>query len=467
MIGVEVPKNVYNKPVQIIEGLDLEAELRECNELKLRSRRIIAPDEDKNLQPEEPHPNKTLTVGDQLGEDTVRQKTLEQIITTSPPFPEILMILCPIEHLEFDLLGEFKNICKETPVKYEDPGNPIVIVQINGHSFPNALVDLGATINIITTTTCEMLGITALEPTTTLLELANHSVIRPKGTLPDVMVSVDTWEYPKDFLIINPRNLLDGHPLILGRPWLATADTYISGWTGSMTITRGYDVKNIALYPPSHPSLTIVKTRKQPITYLIENIWSPLTVVDALEFKNQTEDDVINNFINHPATVSSLKCHMIKAFLDNEIEEYSLRDINDQPIPTTTIYNSTPIEIKIGNILNISSNPSDDQQQKLIQVLRKYKGAFAWDYLDMKGIDPQLCMHHIYTEKDARPIQQPRHRLNPQIKDIFKEELQKLLDVNFIYPISDSKWVSPLVVVPKKNGKWHICVDYRELKKET
>ena len=85
----------------------------------------------------------------------------------------------------------------------------------------------------------------------------------------------------------------------------------------------------------------------------------------------------------------------------------------------------------------------------------------------MKGIDPQLCTHHIYIKKDARPIHQLQRRLNPHLKDIVKAELQKLLDVNFIYPISDSKWASPLVVVPKKNGKWRICVDYYELNKAT
>lgn len=129
-----------------------------------------------------------------------------------------------------------------------------------------------------------------------------------------------------------------------------------------MTITKGNDVNNLALYPPAQPSLTIVQTRKQPVAYLKENIHSPLTMADVLEFKNQTEDDVINTFINHPTAVSNLRCHMIEAVLDNEIEEDSLRDINDQTIPTTIVYNSKTIEIKQGKILNINSNMSNDQQ---------------------------------------------------------------------------------------------------------
>ena len=78
----------------------------------------------------------------------------------------------------------------------------------------------------------------------------------------------------------------------------------------------------------------------------------------------------------------------------------------------------------------------------------------------MRGIHLDTCIHHIYTQENAKPIQQPQRRMNLAFKDIVKDELQKLLNANFIYLISDSKWVSPLVIVPKKNGKWRACVDF-------
>ena len=100
-------------------------------------------------------------------------------------------------------------------------------------------------------------------------------------------------------------------------------------------------------------------------------------------------------------------------------------------------------------------------------MLRNHLDAFAWSYKEMKGVHPSVCTHHIYNKEDYKPVRQPQRRMNPTLKDIVEEELQKLLDAGFIYPISDSEWVSPLVLVPKKNRKWRIYVDYWELNKTT
>ena len=85
----------------------------------------------------------------------------------------------------------------------------------------------------------------------------------------------------------------------------------------------------------------------------------------------------------------------------------------------------------------------------------------------MRGIPSNLCTHHIYIKSDSWILCQPQRRMNPNVRDIVKEEIQKLLEAGFIYPILDSEWVSPLIIVPKKNGKWRVCVDYREINKAT
>jgi len=92
---------------------------------------------------------------------------------------------------------------------------------------------------------------------------------------------------------------------------------------------------------------------------------------------------------------------------------------------------------------------------------------FAWDYKDMEGIHISICTHHIYIKEYCKSIRQTQRRMNLALKDIVKQELQKLLDVGFIYPILDSEWVSPLVIVTKIKEKWRICVYYIELNKST
>ena len=64
----------------------------------------------------------------------------------------------------------------------------------------------------------------------------------------------NTWEYLVDFLILQPKKNLGGHPLILGRPWLAITDAFIGCRSGSMIIAHGDERKHVTLYPPAKSS---------------------------------------------------------------------------------------------------------------------------------------------------------------------------------------------------------------------
>ena len=133
----------------------------------------------------------------------------------------------------------------------------------------------------------------------------------------------------------------------------------------------------------------------------------------------------------------------------------------------------------------ISSSLESDQENKLLEILRTHKTAIGWTIADIKGISPLICTHRIHLEEDVKPSRQPQRRLNLIMKEVVRKEVLKLLDIGVIYPIADSKWVSPTQVVPKKSGVtvvanenneliptrvtsgWMVCIDNRKLNAST
>ncbi|KAB2600237.1 hypothetical protein D8674_010508 [Pyrus ussuriensis x Pyrus communis] len=100
----------------------------------------------------------------------------------------------------------------------------------------------------------------------------------------------------------------------------------------------------------------------------------------------------------------------------------------------------------------IASSLTAQEEEKLVRVLKEHKTAIGWTLADIKGISPTTCMHRILMEEGAKPSREAQRRLNPPMMEVVKKEIIKLLDCGVIYPISDSCWVSPVQVVPKKSG---------------
>ena len=103
------------------------------------------------------------------------------------------------------------------------------------------------------------------------------------------------------------------------------------------------------------------------------------------------------------------------------------------------------------------------EEQKLLETLRKYKEAIAWFIKELKGINPSICMHKILLEENARTSVDHQRRLNPVMKEVVRKEVLKWLNVRFIYAISNSLWVSPVHVIPKKGGFTGIRNEKNEL----
>ena len=129
--------------------------------------------------------------------------------------------------------------CK-TLMKYKDPRCPTISVKIGGTCVEKALLDLGASVNLLPYSVYKKLGLGELKPTTITLSLVDRFVKIPKGIVEDVLVKVDKFYYPVDSVVLDTEPVATGAnyvPIILGRPFLATSNVVINCRNGVMQLT--------------------------------------------------------------------------------------------------------------------------------------------------------------------------------------------------------------------------------------
>ncbi|CAN6679584.1 unnamed protein product [Malus baccata var. baccata] len=267
-----------------------------------------------------------------------------------------------------------------------------------------------------------------------IIQLADRSNAYPKGVLEDVLVQDDHSCFSIDIIDDLARDFLD----CLERDTLETTIAQGIGQKSGFAVPRSVEEAEIVAALESLPQYHGKPSNPISISVSTNKMLPSVTQAPVLELK-------------------PLPDHLKYVFLgDNET------------LPVIVSSSLTAIE-----------------DEKLIRVLKEHKTAIGCTLADIRGINPTTCMHRILLEEGAKRTREAQRRLNPPMMEVVKKEIIKLLDCGVIYPISDSRWVSPVQCVPKRSGVtvvknaenelvptriqtgWRVCIDYRKLNATT
>ena len=333
------------------------------------------------------------------------------------------------------------------------------------------------------------LGLGEARPTTVTLQLADRSLKHPRGIIEDVLVKVDKFIFPADFIVLDMEEDKE-IPIILGRPFLATGRAMIDVQRGELKLrVQEEEVKFNVFEAVRHPA-------ESDTCFMVD-------IVEAIVSSQRDLTDPLETSLveNEPENLSEEAEEYVKwmdSFGHNRRKYFeSLGEgvktpvpsieqppkMEQKPLPSHLKYAYLGIESTLPVI--ISSSLTKMEEEKLLRILRDHKQALGWSLADLKGIRPSMRMHRILLEDVHKPSVEAQRRLIPTMKEVVRKEVLKWLDTGVIYPISDSAWVSPVQVVPKKGGTtviktennillpsrtvtgWRICIDYRKLNKAT
>jgi hypothetical protein len=320
------------------------------------------------------------------------------------------------------------------PPKFKDPSAPTISCIIGDHAVEKALLDLGAGVNLLPYSVYVQLGLGELKPTTVVLQLADRSVKKPRGIVEDVIIRVDKFYFPVDFIVLdtepipNPNKLI---PVILGRPFLATANACINCRTGEMEITFGnmkvkLNIFNAFQHPPDMSEcffLDIIEETVEdtlPYQLMKDPFEACLTHFGSEDFDTEHYISEVSSLLDTAAAIDFPPWRAPKEPLP----------ITSGTPPIPSLISPPRLELKplpeklkyafLGSNetlpVVIASDLREDRESSLMEVLEEYREAIGWSVADLKGINPSICMHRIHLEDDAKPYREAQHRLNPNMK---------------------------------------------------
>ncbi|XP_056688625.1 uncharacterized protein [Spinacia oleracea] len=420
-----------------------------------------------------------LEVGnaDDVGANKGKEKNSDSLpIVPKLPFPHRMQktkvdqqlgkFLAMVKNLEVTV--PFTDLISQVPVYAKFLKEMITKKRDYGGVERVALTEECASVSIMPLSVCNRLNMGKLKCTQITLQMADRSIKYPLGILEDVPVRVGKFYIPVDFVVLDMEE--DSQiPIILGRPFLCTAGAVIDVKSGSLTLSVGDDTV----------TFNLTNAVKSP---MLENTCCRIDIAEEISLDNiprMLYDDLLLATLTLEAHKGEGDCEIDSLISDLDgievekvdgfevlatvcsISEPQVTKVELKPLPSHLKYAFLDDNEDFPVIVNAALD--DSQLSKLLTVLRMHKKAIGYSIDDLKGISPDFCMHRINLEADHRPRIQPQRRLNLNMQDVVRKEVVKLLDAGIIYPISDSKWVSPVQVVPKKGGTTVVKNDKDEL----
>ena len=174
--------------------------------------------------------NVNLSFTDAITQMPNYAKFLKQILTNKKDLADVKRVPINEECSAF--------LQNKLPQKLKDPGDFFIPCSIGNTKFKHALCDLGASVSLLPKSVFDRLGIGELKQTKISLQLADGSIKLPIGVLEDFPIQVGKFFVPVDFVVVDMKE--DAQvPIILGRPFLATAGAIIDVKSGTLSLNFG------------------------------------------------------------------------------------------------------------------------------------------------------------------------------------------------------------------------------------